>query len=106
MKLELRAKGIRVTEKLQAHIDRHLRTAMGRFGDQVRRVQISLKDINGPKGGEDIRCEITAQMAHSGAIVIHETNTNPFAAVARASSRAGHTLSRQLDRMKARRKGR
>ena len=106
MKLELRAKGIQVTEKLRAHIDQRLRSALGRFGDRVRRVSVSLKDINGPKGGEDIRCEIRAQIANSGSLVIQETNTNSFAAVARASARARQTLARQIGRIKARRRGR
>jgi putative sigma-54 modulation protein len=106
MKLELRARGVRLSEKLKIHIESQVRSAMGRFGDRVLRVRVSLKDLNGPKGGEDIRCEIQADLAHRGAIMIKETSINPFLAVALASNRASHALSRQVGRLKQRRRGR
>jgi len=106
MKLELRVKGIRLTQKLREHVEERVSSAMGRFSEHVRSVHVYLKDINGPKGGEDIECQIQAVLAHHGALVIRETKDDPFAAVARASQRASHNLARQIDKLHTRRRGR
>ena len=106
MKLELKAKGIRVTKKLKTHVERQLRFAMGRFGDRVRRVRVHLTDINGPKGGDDIQCRIQTHLAPRGELVIRETRGDAFSAIVRASARASHSVSRHLARRHMRRRGR
>ncbi len=106
MKFELRSKGVRMTDELRNHVERHLGFALRRFGDRVQRVRVRLQDINGPRGGEDIQCQIHATMAPRGDLVIQELRADPFAAVARASDRVGHAISRQVDRMHSRRKAR
>ena len=55
MKLNVRTEGVQITEGLLEHVDRKLRFALGRFGDHVRDVRVRLKDVNGPRGGEDHR---------------------------------------------------
>ena len=106
MNLELCSKGVRMTDGLRAYVDTKLRSTLGRFGNRVRSVRVRLKDINGPKGGEDIECHINANLGRAGAIVIRETRCDPFRAVARASDRAGHLLTRQIARTRAARRER
>ncbi len=106
MKLEFRSNGVRISEALAEHAERRLRFALGRFGERVRRVRVQLTDVNGPRGGEDIQCRVLASLAPHGELVIQEVNHDPFAAVARASDRAGHSLSRHVRRIRARRRGR
>ena len=48
MKLELRAKGVRMTDGLRSFIEKRLGFALGRFGHRVRSVRVLLTDINGP----------------------------------------------------------
>ena len=106
MKLELRARGVRMTDKLKTHIETRLRNGFGRFGDKIEHVRVYLTDLNGPKGGEDIQCHLQAKFSPGGELVIRETRGDPFAAVAYASKRASRNLRRQLGRWKMRRKGR
>ena len=106
MKLELRAKGVRMTDGLRRFIEKKLRFALGRFSHRVRSVRVLLTDINGPRGGEDIRCHIQASLGRAGAVTIKETCSDPFAAVARASRRAGQHMSRRLSRKRSTRRGR
>lgn len=105
MKLELRSKGVRMTDGLRGFVEKKLATAFGRFGDRVQRVRVQLTDINGPKGGEDIACLIQTHMGRGGVVTIQETRSDPFAAVARASERASHRLSREVAKLRDRRKG-
>jgi ribosome-associated translation inhibitor RaiA len=106
MRLELRAEGIPMTEGLRDFIERKVRLALGRCGQRVRRVRVRLTDVNGPKKGEDIRCNIQASVIPAGTLTIDEQRCDPFAAVARATARVGYRLARHLERLDARRKGR
>jgi len=98
MKLELRSKGVPMTEGLRAFIERKLRFAMGRFAHRIQRVRVRLTDVNGPRGGEDIECHIRAHLGAAGSFSIHELERDTFAAVSRASERAHQQLARQLER--------
>jgi len=106
MKLELRAKGVHMTDGLREFIDKKLRVALGRFSHRVQRVRVRLTDINGPRGGEDIQCHIQAHLGRGGAVMIDETRGDAFAAVARASQRVSQYLSRHISRAHRARRGR
>lgn len=106
MKLSMRAKGLRLTGKLREHVERRLHFALGRFSDRVRGVSVLLEDVNGPRGGLDTRCKIRARLAPSGTVVVEETRLHAFSAVALAADRAGRLMSRRLERLGRRRKGR
>jgi len=110
MRLELRARGIPLTGGLRQQVEERVRFALRRFGEQVRRVRVHLWDVNGPRGGEDIRVRILATLAARGGapgeLVIQERHHRPLGAVGRACERVAHTLTRRLGRMRARRRGR
>ena len=106
MKFELHTQGLEVTEKLRAHVERRLRFAFTRFGDKVRRIHVRIADLNGPKGGYDIECKVRAELGASGDLVIRDVDRDPFSAVARVTDRIGHAVSRRIDRLNARRRGR
>ena len=100
MKLQVHSKGIHVTKELHRFIEKRLRYALNRFGERARKVRVSLTDINGPRGGEDIRCRV---LAHVGGrtLAIDETQSEPFAAVSHAAERIGRTVARRIDRRKS-----
>ena len=104
MKLELHAKGITMTDNLREFIERKLHYALGRFQDRVHSVKVYLTDINGPRGGEDIQCNIQASLGRAGHITIKETREDPFSAVARASERANQRLASRLQRFRDKRR--
>ncbi len=106
MNLQLRSKGVRVSSRLRRHVERRVALALGHLGHRVQRIRVRLSDLNGPKGGEDVHCVIHAHVPHRGELVIQERHHDPFAAVTRASERVRHALSKQLDRLRARRRRR
>jgi len=104
--IELRAKGgIRLNPALRTHVERRLRFALDRLARRVRSVRVLLEDVNGPRGGDDVRCLVLARISGGGHVVVQETRRDPFAAVARASDRIGHGLARRLGRLRKRRRG-
>lgn len=87
---------------LPDHIERRLRFALARFGDRVEKVIVFLQDRNGPRGGVDKVCRILAKVRGCGALMATVADSDWTAAVDRATSRIGHTVSRQVGRMRER----
>ena len=87
---------------LPDHIERRLRFALARFGDRVEKVIVFLQDRNGPKGGIDKVCRILAKVQGCGTIMATVADSEWQAAVDRATTRVGHTVSRRIGRLRER----
>lgn len=106
MKLELRSKGVKLSKKLKQHIEKRVRLTLDRFGDRVGLVHVQLTDVPGSKSHHDIECQIRAQLAGMGSVVIQDLRRNPFSAVAGATARISRSVARQFDRLGCKRRGR
>jgi putative sigma-54 modulation protein len=92
-------------DHLPDHIERRLRFALARFGSRVERVIVFLQDRNGPRGGIDKVCRILAKVQGCGAIMATVVDSDWTAAVDRATTRIGYTVSRQVGRLRDRQTG-
>ncbi|MEZ5980625.1 MAG: HPF/RaiA family ribosome-associated protein, partial [Planctomycetota bacterium] len=73
---------------------------------KVRRVVVQLTDVNGPRGGRDVRCTIRARLTTGGELVVQELHDSPFSAAAGASDRMARGLARRIERLHQRWRGR
>ena len=106
MKILTRARGLQLTDELSSHSTDQIRTALGRFADRLRRVEITLLDVNGPRGGIDKECKIMVVLEGVGTLVIRERSDSAFAAISNAADRCRQAVSRTLDRVQYARRGR
>lgn len=98
MQIDIQARGFALTEGLRAHVERRLQFAMSRVQGRVLRIKVRLSDVNGPKGGVDMRCHLQICVGGLPDVVVEDTETDLYDAVNRAVERAGRTLRRQLAR--------
>ena len=75
-----------------------VRLALQRLQSQVRQARISLRDVNGPKGGADKQCQIMLTTAGHGRLVIVSRAEHAQGALNQALQRATHTLARLWQR--------
>ncbi len=97
---ELKDKGVARPEDLPDYIERRLRFALGRFGSRIEKVIVFLHDHNGPKGGIDKVCRVLVKTRGCGAVVAAVVDSEWLVAVDRATARIGHTVARQIDRLR------
>jgi len=72
--------------------------ALGRFGTHVRSLTVRLRDVNGPRGGQDKHCRVSLQLSGSRRqIVVEDIDTNPGAVIDRTADRAARAVSRAVD---------
>ena len=100
MQIDIRAKDIEMSEGLRQHTERCLNFGLDWAEQDVNRVVITLSDINGPRGGNDKRCQIRIPLPRMCAIVIEDIADDVQVAIARSVDRAAHSLHRRLSRQR------
>lgn len=95
--IEVRSKTDVLEKDLRQFAERRVGFALDHLR-RIRRVCISVEDVNGPKGGVDKRCRICATVGFAP-IVLEETQTDWQMAVARAIHRLDRTATQRVQRM-------
>lgn len=85
-----------LTSALNSFIRQHTKKSMRACSDQVERIVIRLKDVNGPKGGDDKECSVEVKLANFAPIVVRKRSSDAYASVRQALGRASRTTLRKL----------
>jgi putative sigma-54 modulation protein len=84
------------TDEIREYAERRVCFALDRFRD-MKRVVVSLDDLNGPKGGMDKLCRIVAEFGFAS-VVVEEVQMDWHAAIAGATHRLSQKVARELKR--------
>jgi|CXWL01.1.fsa_nt_gi ribosome-associated translation inhibitor RaiA len=103
MEIEVRARHITLNDELRLHVMRRMHFALGRFDHGVRRARVRLEDLNGPKGGVDMRCSLELFVNGQKPCVAQAVDADLFAAIDRATGIAGRMLASALAKKRDRR---
>ena len=99
MDVQIHIRGTDVVEALRNYVERRLHFSLGRFTGRLGRVTVKIADINGPRGGVDKSCRISAELLPGRKLVLLEAvDTNLYVAVDHATERIGRAFSRELER--------
>ena len=101
MRIEIQASGFELIEALRQHTERRLQFALNWASREVRTVNVRLAAIDGSRGGSGKRCRIRIVLAGGQDLVVEDTEAELRVAIERAADRAGRTLARQLERLRA-----
>jgi hypothetical protein len=102
MRVEIRRGDLEVDAKTQERVERRVHFAFSRFAPRVERVRVRLYDVNGPRGGVDKVCQVTATVTPWGGANVAEADPVLEAAIDRAVNRAGRAVARLVERRRAR----
>jgi len=98
MKLELRTRHLVVHPGLRELCERHLLFSLGRCVEHVRRVQLWMEDVNGPRGGRDLRCVLRLALRHGGVLAVECTDERAELAIGEVFDRGRSALVRTIQR--------
>ncbi len=104
MRLEIRRRGVKVTEEVRTYLKERLRLALGRFARHIGLVRVYLRDVNGPRGGLGKKCRMVVELPPRGRVIVASADTAISGAIARTASRAGFAVRRHVNRRCARRR--
>jgi len=98
MRLDIRIQKVDLPTAVTGYVERRLRFSLTRRESQIRRISVRIFDVNGPRGGVDKCCRITAHLHPQETVVVEEINADLFAAIDRAAERVARTFTRKLKR--------
>jgi putative sigma-54 modulation protein len=98
MKLLLKFHSIPRQPQLEEHVRYRANFEMGRFARRLLRLDVTLADENGPRGGIDKTCRITARLRDLAPVVISTTDSSERDAVDRSFHRLRRAVARALER--------
>lgn len=99
MHLSIRINGGDTTPSARRSLSETVDHALSKFGQHVRRVTLSVTDINGPRGGKDKHCRCVLYMNHAQPIVIEDLDVSVGGAIHHALERAVYTVSQRISRL-------
>jgi ribosomal subunit interface protein len=107
MQVEVRTdNNISGSAALIENVAQELREALGRFGKQITRVEVHLRDVNGPKKvGDDKSCLLEARLAGRQPLVVSHEAGSLRLAIDGATDKLERALDKLLDKLNER-KGR
>ncbi|QDU72203.1 HPF/RaiA family ribosome-associated protein [Mucisphaera calidilacus] len=98
MNVDVHALNIDRSDTLAAHVRDRISSALERFQQRVRRVRVRLSDLNGPRGGEDMMCQMQVDVMGCGLLIVEQTDTDVYHAVDQAAERVKRTVRRAINK--------
>lgn len=94
MNVNIQAPSFTVTPGIEQRIRARFGTTLQRHGDAVIGTDIYLRDINGPKGGDDKLVTVRVRLRNQPDITIENTDEDLYRAIDRAAKRADRAVRR------------
>lgn len=95
MRTRIHSNGLAISESIARFIDDRLLAAVGRHESRLDRVEVHLRDLNGPRGGEDMQCDLFAHLRGAGVIVVKEHTADLYSAISLAAGRLKNAVGRR-----------
>lgn len=96
MKIGIQCRGFSLTSAIAGQVHKRLDFLLGRGIRRIRRVDVILSDLNGPRGGVDKRCLIKVSIDGLLPVVIEDVRSDLYVAIDRAAGRASRTVLRRM----------
>lgn len=98
MKIEIRGRGVQVTEAWRERAERRAGFAFDRFGGAVVAAEFLITDRNGPRGGVDKSCAVAVRGRRGWCVRAAADSDDVEAAIDAATDRAARAVARHEDR--------
>lgn len=90
--------GLAIAPPFRARIVRQIRHALVGVQTSPVHVRVSFADVNGPKGGLDVRCAIHVKIPRTAPLHAEETATSDITAFDLSEAAISRQIARQLER--------
>ncbi|WP_420474030.1 HPF/RaiA family ribosome-associated protein [Noviherbaspirillum sp. ST9] len=98
MDVQMVAQEFALTPSLREHLEHRLRLAFARTRNRIGRIVVRLRDLNGPRGGRDMMCQVSVSIPGRPEVVIHEVQEDMYNAIDFAFKRAAYRVMRLVTR--------
>lgn len=101
MKIHLESQGFELTAAIREHVHKQVNFNLANFSGHILSVGMFLRDVNGPKGGADMKALLHVKLASSGrAIKVESTRSDLYASITLAARQAKRAVKRSLSKQR------
>ena len=100
MNIKIRTQGFDLTWSIERFAYSQVESSLRAFSEMVSSVELSLKDINGPKGGVDKLVLIRTRLRTGKVIAVESTRSSLYSAIALSARRTKRSVRRTLKKYK------
>ena len=98
MEIAIRTRHLNWNEEMRAQVERSIEFAVDRHRNRIDRISVYVSDLNGPRGGIDKLCQMTAYVRGTRPVLVLERGADLLTLMNRAARRLGYRLERRIHR--------
>ena len=99
--VHVRARKTALEPAVREHLDRRMARQFGKFALHIERMTVRFRDLNGPRGGKDKRCELKLVLSGLPSVIVRQQHASPQAAMDGALRRVEYAVRRSVQRRRA-----
>tara|TARA_R110002110_G_scaffold355224_2_gene564891 strand:- start:66 stop:410 length:345 start_codon:yes stop_codon:yes gene_type:complete len=103
MDVTLDTRNVAVPPTYKSRLARRVSSFFIRFDHSVRRLHVTLKDVNGPRGGKDKVCQMNIELTDGNQIIVQERSNRFVRAMGLCTKRARNLVARQIKKKRPKR---
>lgn len=94
MNIRIQTQGFTLTPAIAAWTHDRLSRSLQRYSEDITSIDVYLKDINGPKGGQDKQALVRVQLRSGSPVFVETPHADMYAAIDLSSRRVQRTVRR------------
>lgn len=102
MEVVIRSQNVPISQALEEHCHERVVRALQPFREHVRRVDVVLVDLNGPKHGPAQACRVFVDLRRGGTVMFASAADTFYHSASTSAAGAARHLSRVLERARTR----
>jgi putative sigma-54 modulation protein len=103
MDVTLDTRNVTVPATFRNRLTHRVSGFFSRFDHSVRKLHVTLKDVNGPRGGIDKVCQLNIELTDGKQIIVQECSNRLVKSIGLSIRRARNLVARQLKKKRPRR---
>jgi ribosomal subunit interface protein len=100
MQVQFVSKEFELTPSLREYLARRLHRAFVSLQNRIQSVSVRLYDLNGPKGGRDMLCQVAVIIPGRPTVLIKDVQEDMYAAIDGAFKRASYRVTQLVTRQR------
>ncbi|XOV89156.1 MAG: hypothetical protein ACFHX7_04500 [Pseudomonadota bacterium] len=104
MQVQFETRQVELPARSNSRMSGRISRVFHKFESVIHRLHVTLKDVNGPRGGEDKVCLLRVELKGGGQVVVREQGESLARSIGRCLRRGIHLVSREHKRRLGRRR--
>ena len=98
MNISVKSQTFSLTPAIEDQVRERLGRALARFDEHVVSVDVTLKDLNGPRGGSDKQMLVLIGLRRGRVVPVEVAHADMYTAIQRSADRAKRAVKRALNK--------